>query len=87
MTRNFYKILSHTIISVALCTGFAACGGDDDEPPIKPETPEVPDDSGNDDDNDNRFYESVGRFPSIEEDERPYRLLCNEYGKASQYIS
>ena len=41
----------------------------------------------NDDDNDNRFYESVGRFPSIEEDERPYRLLCNEYGKAQQYIS
>lgn len=52
MTHTFYKILSHTIISVALCTGFAACGGDDDEPPIKPETPEVPDDSGNDNDND-----------------------------------
>lgn len=36
----------------------------------------------NDDNTDNRFYESVGRFPSIEEDEEPYRLLCNEYPKA-----
>jgi len=33
----------------------------------------------NDDDNDNRFYEPIGRFPAIEEDEKPYRLLCNEY--------
>jgi fructokinase len=33
----------------------------------------------NDDANDNRFYEELGRFPSIEEDEPPYRLLCNEY--------
>ncbi len=33
----------------------------------------------NDDDNDNKFYEAVGRFPEIEEDEQPYRLLCNEY--------
>ncbi len=33
----------------------------------------------NDDENDNRFYESVGRFPEIEEDEESYRLLCNEY--------
>ena len=33
----------------------------------------------NDDSNDNRFYDSVGRFPSIEEDEAPFRLLCNEY--------
>jgi len=33
----------------------------------------------NDDNTDNRFLESVGRFPSIEEDEPPYRLLCNEY--------
>lgn len=32
----------------------------------------------NDDENDNRFYESVGRFPSIEEDEPPIRLLCTE---------
>ena len=36
----------------------------------------------NDDENDNRFYESMGRFPTIEEDEPPYRLLCNEYPKA-----
>lgn len=36
----------------------------------------------NDDENDNRFYEPVGRFPEIEEDEAPYRLLCNEYPKA-----
>lgn len=39
----------------------------------------------NDDDNDNCFYESVGRFPQIEEDEKPYRLLCNEYKKADQF--
>lgn len=36
----------------------------------------------NDDDNDNCFYKSIGRFPEIEEDEKPYRLLCNEYDKA-----
>ena len=35
----------------------------------------------NDDNNDNRFNPPVGRFPEIEEDEAPYRLLCNEYGK------
>ena len=35
----------------------------------------------NDDNTDNRFYEEVGRFPEIEEDEKPYRLLCNEYPK------
>ncbi len=34
----------------------------------------------NDDANDNFFLEPVGRFPSLEEDERPYRLLCTEYG-------
>jgi len=28
---------------------------------------------------DNRFYENIGRFPTIEDDEVPYRLLCNEY--------
>lgn len=33
----------------------------------------------NDDDNDNRFYEPIGRFPEIEEDEEPYRYLCKEY--------
>lgn len=33
----------------------------------------------NDDNNDNRFYEPLGRFPKIEEDEAPLHLLCNEY--------
>ena len=33
----------------------------------------------NDDSNDNRFLEPMGRFPTIEEDEAPYRLLCTEY--------
>ena len=36
----------------------------------------------NDDNTDNRFYEPIGRFPEIEEDEPPYRLLCNEYPDA-----
>ena len=36
----------------------------------------------NDDNIDNRFLESMGRFPAIEEDEPPYRLLCNEYPPA-----
>ncbi len=36
----------------------------------------------NDDNTDNRFNPPVGRFPTIEEDEEPYRLLCNEYPKA-----
>lgn len=36
----------------------------------------------NDDHTDNRFYEEVSRFPQIEEDEPPYRLLCGEYPKA-----
>ena len=33
----------------------------------------------NDDNTDNRFYEPLARFSSVEEDEAPYRLLCNEY--------
>jgi D-lyxose ketol-isomerase len=33
----------------------------------------------NDDAHDNFFFEPVGRFPKIEEDEAPYRLLCTEY--------
>jgi hypothetical protein len=37
----------------------------------------------NDDVHDNRFYQEYGRFPSIEEDEPPYRLLCNEYPASS----
>ena len=36
----------------------------------------------NDDITDNRFYEEMGRFPAVEEDEPPYRLLCNEYPPA-----
>lgn len=36
----------------------------------------------NDDNTDNCFNPWAGRFPQIEEDEPPYRLLCNEYPKA-----
>ena len=36
----------------------------------------------NDDVHDNRFLEPLGRFSTIEEDEAPYRLLCNEYPAA-----
>ncbi len=35
----------------------------------------------NDDTADNRFYDEVGRFPEIDEDEEPLYLLCNEYQK------
>jgi D-lyxose ketol-isomerase len=35
----------------------------------------------NDDDNDNRFFEKVGRFPDIEEDARPVHLLVNDYSR------
>lgn len=38
----------------------------------------------NDDAYDNRFLPPVGRFPEIEEDEPPYRLLCNEYPAAGE---
>ena len=37
----------------------------------------------NDDDTDNRFKEPFGRFPTIEEDEPAYRLLCTEYPPAA----
>lgn len=37
----------------------------------------------NDDNTDNRFLNPLGRFPTIEGDEPPYRLLCNEYPKAA----
>lgn len=33
----------------------------------------------NDDISDNRFYESLGRFPRIEEDEKPLHLLVIDY--------
>lgn len=35
----------------------------------------------NDDATDNYFYEAIPRYPSIEEDEEPYRILCNEYDR------
>ena len=38
----------------------------------------------NDDNTDNRFEPPVGRFPTIEEDEAPYRLLCSEYPPAPE---
>ncbi|MBO5503956.1 MAG: D-lyxose/D-mannose family sugar isomerase [Lachnospiraceae bacterium] len=38
----------------------------------------------NDDNTDNRFNPPAGRFPQIEEDEAPYRLLCNEYPPAAE---
>ena len=36
----------------------------------------------NDDEHDNRLLPPVGRFPAVEEDEPPYRLLCFEYPQA-----
>lgn len=33
----------------------------------------------NDDNTDNRFYQPVGRFPTIDEDEPPLYLLCTDY--------
>lgn len=33
----------------------------------------------NDDNTDNRFYFEIGRFPEIEEDQAPLRLLVNDY--------
>ena len=41
----------------------------------------------NDDNTDNRFYENIGRFPAIEDDVAPFRLLCNEYPSANQIDS
>lgn len=40
--------------------------------------------SVNDDATDNRFYQPVGRFPAIEEDEPPLYLLCNDYERYYQ---
>lgn len=39
----------------------------------------------NDDHVDNRFYEPVGRFPDIDEDEAPLHLLYNDYIKYYKY--
>jgi len=33
----------------------------------------------NDDNTDNRFLEEIGRFPAIDEDEKPLHLLVNDY--------
>jgi len=33
----------------------------------------------NDDNTDNRFHETIGRFPQIEEDEEPLHPLCSDY--------
>ncbi len=38
----------------------------------------------NDDNIDNRFFDPVGRFPAIEEDEQPLYLLCNDYARYYQ---
>ena len=38
--------------------------------------------SVNDDANDNRFLEVIGRFPTVEEDEPPYRYLVSDYAHA-----
>ena len=38
--------------------------------------------SVNDDTNDNRFLEAIGRFPTVEEDEPPYRYLVSDYPHA-----
>jgi len=39
----------------------------------------------NDDHTDNLFFDKVGRFPAIEEDEAPLHLLCNDYKKYYRY--
>ena len=38
----------------------------------------------NDDHTDNRFFETVGRFPSIDEDVAPWRLLVSDYADRVQ---
>ncbi|MEW5720188.1 MAG: D-lyxose/D-mannose family sugar isomerase, partial [Chloroflexota bacterium] len=39
----------------------------------------------NDDAQDNRFYQAVGRFPAIEEDEPPVHLLCTDYARYTRF--
>lgn len=41
----------------------------------------------NDDATDNYFYEDVGRFPEIEEDEDPLHLLVNDYERYVAYAT
>lgn len=38
----------------------------------------------NDDEQDNRFLQAIGRFPTISEDEPPRYFLCNEYPPAKK---
>jgi hypothetical protein len=38
----------------------------------------------NDDKTDNRFYERLGRFPEIVEDQAPLYYLCTEYPEAAR---
>jgi D-lyxose ketol-isomerase len=38
----------------------------------------------NDDNHDNRFFQPIGRFPTIEEDEEPLYLLVSDYAKYYQ---
>lgn len=40
----------------------------------------------NDDNLDNRFYEPVGRFPAVEEDEPPLYYLTNDYSQRLSWI-
>jgi D-lyxose ketol-isomerase len=40
----------------------------------------------NDDSADNRFYDQVGRFPAIEEDEEPLHLLVGDYQRYYTYV-
>jgi hypothetical protein len=35
--------------------------------------------STNDDNTDNYFYDPIGRYPEVDEDETPLRRLCTEY--------
>jgi D-lyxose ketol-isomerase len=39
----------------------------------------------NDDEKDNRFYETLPRFPAIEEDQPPLYLLCTDYPRFYRY--
>jgi hypothetical protein len=39
----------------------------------------------NDDNQDNRFHQTLPRFPPIEEDETPWHLLVNDYSKYYSY--
>jgi len=39
----------------------------------------------NDDNADNRFHQTLARFPAIEEDEAPLYLLVNDYERYYRY--